>query len=72
MLLREREEARLGDRLGLRGVCDPGCGGVSIGAGIPAASNLARRVDNSRVRRFMTASDSASNSCSIRILSARN
>jgi hypothetical protein len=43
-----------------------------MGAGIPAASSLARSVDNSLARRFMTASDSDSSSCSIRILSARN
>jgi hypothetical protein len=71
-LLLLRLLARLGLRLGLRGVCVPGAGGVSMGAGIPAASSLARSVDNSLARRFMTASDSDSSSCSIRILSARN
>ena len=43
-----------------------------MGAGIPAASSLERKLDSSLVRRFMTASDSASSSCSIRILSALN
>ena len=68
--------ARLGERLGLRGVGEliapTAVAAVSIGVGIPAASSRARRVDNSRVRRFMTASDSASSSCSMRILSARS
>ena len=72
--LRLKLLARLGLRLGVRGVCEPGPAvmGFSIGAGIPAVSSRARRFDNSRVRRFMTASDSASSSCSIRILSALN
>lgn len=43
-----------------------------MGAGMPAASNLARKVESSLVSLFMTASDSASSSCSMRILSARN
>ena len=63
--------ARLGLRLALRGECVPGTT-VSIGVGIPAASNLARRLESSLVNLFMTASDSASSSCSIRILSAFN
>jgi hypothetical protein len=63
--------ARLGLRLGLRGVCEPGAVEGS-GAGMPAASNLPRRLVSSRVSLFITASDSASSSCSIRILSARN
>jgi hypothetical protein len=63
-LLLLRLEALLGDLDGLLGVLD------SMGAGIPAASNLALKLDNSRVSLFMTASDSASNSCSMRILSA--
>jgi hypothetical protein len=71
MLRRLRLLVRLGLRLGLRGVCEPGSED-SMGAGIPAASSLARRFDSSLVRRFMTASDSASSSCSMRILSALN
>ena len=71
ILLLERELARLGLRDALLGVCDPGAD-ASIGAGIPAASNLALKLVNSLVRRFITASDSASSSCSIRILSALN
>jgi len=72
MLLLLRLLARLGLRLGLLGVCEPGPTDDSIGAGIPAASNLARRLESSRVSLFMTASDSASSSSSIRILSARS
>ena len=59
-------EALLGLLDGLRGV------ELSIGAGIPAASSFARKFDNSRVSLFMTASDSASSSCSMRILSCFN
>jgi len=63
--------AREGLLLGLLGLVFPKLG-LSIVAFRPAASSRVRRVDNSRVRRFMTASDSASSSCSMRILSARS